>query len=510
VQGFFRRSVAAPTSAATGLPLPASVLDPLPDSPLSGEPSKRAGWPWKSTTFFVFGALASFLLLAALLNSQPEQNDAGKIVGNQSPTNPVITGGSRDVIGRVNHLESQVILERKGSKHNAVVGMDILVADSLDVPAGGGVDLTLADHSQAKLGPRTIFSFASAQEATLREGFVQIDTRNRQADVPLAINTPDAKTKIREAWLSMGADRKRTQIRVAEGSVLASRRGDGMSVEIPEGYCSTIAEAIDPGPRLGGNGTALLVVSTKSMMQVEGEKMAARWERFDQVLADRILGDRLWRSATPVRVRTYDELRAEDLENCAIIVLSVFPLNAGVEQKLADLKVSELPVPIICLETTGFPLLGLTGEKEGTDFGFDRGPLVVDIAKPGHPLAARFVGSGLKLFAYTKRSHGWGRPAENALSIAHVHQRPDHWMLFAYEQGDLMARGTAPARRVGLFIIPAVDYDAPGFDLVDAAIDWCLDSGSHASIAEMVSISGPNFPVGSSLLNVGWSRVVAP
>jgi hypothetical protein len=216
----------------------------------------------------------------------------------------------------------------------------------------------------------------------------------------------------------------------------------------------------------------------------EGKEEAKNWERFDQVLAERILGDRLWRSATPVRVRTYDELRAEDLKDCSVIVLSIFPLNQGVEQKLADLKVAQLPVPIVCLEPAGYPVLGLTGAEKGVDFGFQRGPLVVDIAAPNHPLAAGFVGSGLELFAYKNYSYWWGCPSTSAETIAHVHQQPDRWMLFAHDQGDLMVRGIAPARRVGLFMIPSgADYDSPGLDLVDAAIDWCLDSSADNLMA---------------------------
>lgn len=315
----------------------------------------------------------------------------------------------------------------------------------------------------------------------LREGFVQIDARNRREIAPLAITTPDARTQIQDAWFSMGADRKRTQIRVAEGSVVAARRTDGMEVEIPQGYCSTIAVASDLDPRPSRGGTALLVVASKAM-----SPMGANWERFNQVLADRIVGDRVWRSGTPVRVRTFEELEAKDLEDCALVVLSVFPLHAGVEEKLNRLELHKLPIPVVCMEPGGFPVLGMTGSEEGVDFGHSRGPLTVDIAVPGHPLAAGYVGESLQLFSYKRYGYWWGKPRNTSIRIAHIHEYPDQWMLFGYEQGDAMVKGTAPARRLGLVIIPiSADYDSAVLDIIDAAIDWCLESRSN----DVVSLS---------------------
>lgn len=464
---------------------------------LSQLPS-RVG-PFAGAVVLMVGILAAvawhLVVTGAGPGGEAAQDGPPKQLASSDRSPPKVVGkdsdGGHRAIGRIKRLESQVLIERGGAKQIAVEGMEILAADSLDVSAGGSAELSLADRSLAMVGPSTMLAFSSASEAVLQEGFVQIDARRRQANAPLAIVTSNASTQIQDALLSMGAARNRTQIRVTEGSVLAVSGIDGREVEIPEGYCSTISRTIAPGPRPSRSGSALLVVSTRTMALVEGEREAKKWERFDQMLADRILGDRLWRSATPVRVRTFAELRAEDLEDCAIIVLSVYPLNAGVEQKLVDLHVPELPIPVVCLETTGFPVLGLTGEKEGTDFGFNPGPLVVDIAKSDHPLAAGISGSGLELFALQKsRSYGWGRPTESALKIAHVHDYPNRWMLFAYDQGDSMARGTAPARRVGLFVIPAwASNGSPGFDLIDAAIDWCLDSQSDGtSTAEMLRL----------------------
>lgn len=434
-----------------------------------------------------FGAMAftALVVLAGAIFFASKRSGPGpqeNVPLAQSPQNdlrvspdPLPSAPKGPAVARVEKLESQVLIERDGAKQKAVVGMEILAADSLDVPAGSTAELTLADHCYATLGPRTTFAFSSSHEAVLREGFVQIDASERLKGVPLAISTATADTKIHSGRLSMGADHKRTHIRVTEGSVLASRRRDGHSVEIPEGYCSTFARAADPLPRPSREGTALFVISGSGV-----HPDALEWERFDRILADRMIGDRIWRSAMPVRVRTYHELQASDLEDCAVIVLSLFPFDLGIEQKLADLKLRELAVPIICLEPAGFPVLGLTGPTENVDFGFvKRGPLTVDIANPDHPLAGGYVGTSLDLFTYKRIGLGWGRPAKSAIKIANLHRRSKSWILFAHEPGDKMVQGVAPARRVGIVLTPVgADYDSPIFDLFDAAIEWCMESES--------------------------------
>jgi hypothetical protein len=196
-------------------------------------------------------------------------------------------------------------------------------------------------------------------------------------------------------------------------------------------------------------------------------------------------------------MRTYDELEASDLEACSLVVLSVFPRKMGIEQKLIDLGLPELPTPIVCLEPIAFPVLGLTGPTQRIDFDFQKGPLVVDVVEPEHPLAAGYVGKGLELFAYRKSPYGWGKPTSDALTILKPHKKKDRSLMFAYDHGTPMFKGIAPARRVALFMIPiGADYNSPGLDLMDAAIDWCLEPSS-----EITAITGrPSKTIFSTLL----------
>lgn len=468
---------AMPGDSSAGSSLLESLFaNPGPSLGGPGVSSAFSGWFRIGSVFLAAVALVSLVAIVALrdrgLEGPARPVMAANPAAGQPAQPPISPANPPRPVARVDRLESQVVIERGGAKRQAVVGMDLLADDSLDVPGGGSAELTFVGQTLAKLGPRTTFVLGESGDSILREGFVQIDARGMQSsEQALAIETPDAQARIQGGWFSVGASRKRTQIRVAEGRVFASRRADGVEVEIPEGYCSTIARAVDPDPRRSVNGTALFVVSAKPIHVHED------WERFDQMLAERIVGDRLWRSALSVRVRTYDELQASDFDGCSLVVLSVFPLKFNVEKKLAALKLASLPISIVCLEPEAFPILGLTGATRRSDYGFTPGPLFADVEADGHPLAAGFVGSNLSIFANKTSSYAWGKPASTAQAILRIHNRADRWLVFGYDQGAEMVKGVAPARRVGLFMDPVgIDYDSPSFDLIDAAIDWCLES----------------------------------
>ena len=74
----------------------------------------------------------------------------------------------------------------------------------------------------------------------------------------------------------------------------------------------------------------------------------------------------------------------------------------------------------------------------------------------------------------------WGAPAPGATVIASFAGAPEQASLvFGYERGAPTASGTAPARRVGLFlgngrVIRALTEQ--GWRLFDAAVLWCAGS----------------------------------
>ena len=98
------------------------------------------------------------------------------------------------------------------------------------------------------------------------------------------------------------------------------------------------------------------------------------------------------------------------------------------------------------------------------------------IRRPEHPLAAGLSGS-VRVMSQPQIL-SWGLPAPAAVVIAsYTGAAPDVAVIFAYENGAVMAGGTAPARRVGLFLHDGRAVKAlndQGWRLFDAAVAWVV------------------------------------
>ena len=387
---------------------------------------------------------------------------------------PPLAENTKDMVARLNNLQSSVVVERGGISRAAVAGMALLPDDALRVPIDGSAKLTLANASHVALGPRTTLVFERHGGPVLREGFVQIDATAPQASSVWSIRTPRAKADVRGDRFTLAADPQRTSLRVTEGSVNISRLRDGATVVLPHGHSSTITAHADFHPVPSRYGTALLVVSH--------DHSYPDWNHFNRLIGDRLLSDRLWRSGFPVEICTFDDLEAVSLWNRPLVIVSLFELGVGAEEQIERSGLHEAAVPVLCLEPAAFPVFGMTGPRRGIDFDFIREFMRIDIARPEHPLSGGLAGAGLDLFTHqTKPSVGWARPADAAVKIAHLHRAPARSMLFAYEQGDAMSQGIAPARRVGLFLNPwGMDEQSPALALVDAAIQWCVEANAAA------------------------------
>ena len=405
-------------------------------------------------------------------------------------------------VARLSKLQSQVTVERLGVPRNAQVGMELLFNDRLKVPDGGAAFLTMKNSSRMELGPRTILSFEHEGRPELREGFAQIDATERRGQSTWSIRTPEADAEVRGSRFAVGAGPKQTMLRVAEGSVSVSRRRDGALFDVSQGQCSTIAEDVDSHPLPSRYGTALLLVSREERIAPEIDRVPS-WEQFNRLIGNRLIGDRLWRLALSVEVRTFDQLEAADIKDRAFVVVSLFGFGEGIEDRLIRAGLPSSEVPILCLEPAAFPVLGMTGPEFNADFGFSGASMLIDIARPEHPLAGGFSGAGVRLFSHeADRALGWAKPAESALKIAHLQNLPDHWMLFAFEKGAMMRDRVAPGRRVGLFLNPrGVDEQSPALKLIDAAIQWCVESLSNRMAQQTRSseLSAIKLPFGSRL-----------
>jgi hypothetical protein len=131
-------------------------------------------------------------------------------------------------------------------------------------------------------------------------------------------------------------------------------------------------------------------------------------------------------------------------------------------------------VPVVLWETWLYDDMGMSGGTSDSDYGTDEAATAVTISAPGHALAA-----GLDGTVTTGQAIGWGVPASSADIIATVPGSDGHAAIFAYEEGDEMASGTAPAPRVGFYFSDntAAGLSDEGWTLFEAAVNWATGNG---------------------------------
>lgn len=135
-------------------------------------------------------------------------------------------------------------------------------------------------------------------------------------------------------------------------------------------------------------------------------------------------------------------------------------------------------VPVINWQSRLFDDLGMTGPVLGLDYGEtastdNRTTILVNA--PSHPLAAGLSGA-VTVFDPPSRFM-WGMPNSNAALVATLENDPAKFAVFGYETGTAMVSGSAPARRVGLFLYGSTGstLTASGWAIVDAAVRWATE-----------------------------------
>lgn len=105
----------------------------------------------------------------------------------------------------------------------------------------------------------------------------------------------------------------------------------------------------------------------------------------------------------------------------------------------------------------------------------------LDVVLPGHPLAGGLPAASVQVTSYVKR-FGWAQPGPEAVRIAQLPGiNPPKYSVFGFEYGAPIPAGTAPERRVGLFMDDPSAFSsltASGWKLFDAAVSWASESDS--------------------------------
>jgi hypothetical protein len=151
---------------------------------------------------------------------------------------------------------------------------------------------------------------------------------------------------------------------------------------------------------------------------------------------------------------------------------SVVMISASVTSGKIGTIFTGIAVPIVVWEGGLFDDLGMTGVTSGTDFGETDRLRSLVVGQDPHPLAAGL--SGLVTVADPGSRFMWGAPATGAIRAASLENEPAKFGLFGYESGAAMVAGSAPARRVGLFLheTTASTLTAAGWSIFDAAVQW--------------------------------------
>jgi uncharacterized repeat protein (TIGR01451 family) len=166
--------------------------------------------------------------------------------------------------------------------------------------------------------------------------------------------------------------------------------------------------------------------------------------------------------------RSDTEVRAADLAGADLVILAAASAPAALTTQLRDTA-----VPLLTWAAPLYDDLRLTGPIPGQDFGVLSRQRKVDIVNPDHPLAGGLVRKP-KATSSKDTDFAWGVPQQTAVVVATTHQGHPRPLLFAYEAGDEMVGGIAPARRVAFPVANGLALTDEGWTLFNAAVQWSM------------------------------------
>jgi len=181
-----------------------------------------------------------------------------------------------------------------------------------------------------------------------------------------------------------------------------------------------------------------------------------------------------------VTVRAAPAAASADAQGKALILISESVTSTDVNTKFRDGT-----VPVICLEPALFDDFRMAGTVQNTDFGQTASQTELELTAVSHPLAA-----GLTVpISSTAGTFSWARPAPGAISIGRIVGTSDHLGIFAFDAGQALTSGVAPARRVGWVAsgnLPTT-LTKQGWQLFDDAVNWSTSGCSKTPIATACS-----------------------
>ncbi len=182
---------------------------------------------------------------------------------------------------------------------------------------------------------------------------------------------------------------------------------------------------------------------------------------------DVLLRRRLEDLGCSVQLRGDSVFKIDDAAGKSVVVVSDTTTSNQVDGKLRDMRVG-----VFTLGGSLAPLLGMSGQAAGSDFGNTMGQQQLVITQPSHPLAAALT--GVVDVLTTNGALHWAKPGASATVVATIVGSTDRAVAYAYEAGAPMVGLVAPARRVALGSDTRItlQFTNSMWRLFDAAARW--------------------------------------
>ena len=374
-----------------------------------------------------------------------------------------------------------VLIKRGNETRLAQSGESLRTDERIVVNGDGAAQVRVRGLGVVSLGPEArLCSAPEPRIIELTSGFASVVADKQAANRPWRIRTPQVEATVLGTDFNIASSKGRTALRVSEGVVRLMSLQSGQSHRVSGGNRAYVTSDSSEGVAVEDPTHRLEIASSRSgsvLLLTSREPLNAHWERFNQIVINKLVSTRMWRLGFRVEVQHYETVTAADLANRSLIILSLFDFDGG-EEVIKQIELSKSITPVLCLEPAAFPVLGMTAEGQDVGFGFSDGISAVEFIAPSHPLSKGLSG---KKDHFLRGVIGWGRPADGAARIACLPGRPDKAVVFGYDTGDSMTAFPAPARRVGLFLDPTDirDHLPEAWAIFDAAVDWCVSIDAY-------------------------------
>ncbi len=168
-------------------------------------------------------------------------------------------------------------------------------------------------------------------------------------------------------------------------------------------------------------------------------------------------------------------------------------ISATVASGNVNTKYTTVAVPLINCEPGLMDDLKLTGIAT-TEYGSAFNQTQINIIGAGHPLAAGLP-NGLTTVFNSVQTTIWGKPNDNAVSIATIAANATQACIFGYQSGAGMVGINAPARRIGFMLADATpaSLNTAGMQLLESAILWAVGTTKNDELETSALLSENSF-----------------